>query len=347
MKDNEENTVTTEAIKNAVADNDAFSEGALERVPPEDKNEYEKPEPAFVEGDEDSPGNTAGTDKAGDDADNTDAGEGEGGKQEDGKDELPAEDLEMAKSFGLSEDDAKALGKTGVSRYLSAMSKGLAQFGLTQSGQQTSTHAGTMPEGTDQISKSAQTQGQNNADDPWQFKNDLDPETYDEKVVKQGGHMEFLTSEVRKLRDYIEVQRMQAEEQQFDTAIDALPEGYRDLFGSGRGTALDRESDHFKNRVEVFKTMQALRSGYQKLGRQVGDDVLFKQALRASFGDKEVSIAKKQISDQLKRDQAGRFIARPTGRKLSPDSDKQMSPKQRAILAVRQMLSEFGKDEND
>jgi hypothetical protein len=135
-----------------------------------------------------------------------------------------------------------------------------------------------------------------------------------------------------------EIQERQAEEQQsrFDAFIDGLGEEYRDLLGSGPSKKMPPTSAEFRNRVEVWERMQALRAWHMQRGHAPEADKLYREALHAAFGDQFQTIARKQIetTSATRRKSA---IARPAGREGTVD------PTTKAAQRIEKFWAEHGK----
>lgn len=290
----------------------------------------------------------SGGENAGSPSSTTDdaSGGGEKGKRvEADQGAIAAEDMELATTFGLSEDDAKELGPRGVARFLAAMTREVSRF-AGRSGGDSGGDEGPGPKD----GPKAKPQ------EPWKFKTKLTagPDGYEPDFLAEhaeiGGKVEAheaafhaLTNKVEELTQYIEGQRIQALEERFDAALAGMPD-CEELFGKGPGAKMDRNAVEFKNRAAVWDTMLALQEGYKSRGRKINEQSLIRLAVMATMGDRVQALTRKQIGTQMQRDATGRFLARPAGRKADAQ-DGRGDPEKSAVQAVRQKLQEFGADE--
>lgn len=164
---------------------------------------------------------------------------------------------------------------------------------------------------------------------------DLNPEEYDEPVVKGWSQMKQLLAHqaqaLTELQSQLQTgtQSNQLREAQefynwFDDSLTKF-DGAKDLFGEGYGDEMDQTLETFKNRDKLWNTFMQLREGATARGESVPrKETLLKQAYAAAFGDQ----AKKQITTTLagKIKKNGRsFTMAPTDRNGSPQTGDQVA----------------------
>lgn len=128
-----------------------------------------------------------------------------------------------------------------------------------------------------------------------------------------------------------------------DSVIGGLGESMQETFGKGPTTRMSPESQQFKNRQQVFSTATAIAQGLINQGtppqRLPPDDEIYRQAVRAVFGDQLAKAEKDQIAAGLKK-QSSQAIARPSGRK------SKMSEHERHTQAVIKYQREARQEAN-
>jgi len=175
---------------------------------------------------------------------------------------------------------------------------------------------------------------------------DLNPDEYDEPLVKGFAAMKALAAQLAEYRTTVEkvVDTAASRERDtlvrwFDDQVTALPAEYTETFGKGPGIKLAEKGPEFTNRGKLLKGMAALAAGLDQTGQDLPpQEELFQRALRMEFGDLIVTNTRKAISAQLNK-RAGQQIARPT-HKIARDDTR--TPRQRAIAAVKQVREEKG-----
>lgn len=187
------------------------------------------------------------------------------------------------------------------------------------------------------------------ATDP-EFKIDLDPKEYDEKIVQTLKDMqahydkkiEALSKEHAENFSSVTQQRQAeaaaAEEKAVDSAFAGMAE-LKQFVGSKPMSEIPKNSIAFKNRREIYSEAVAIKRGYEATGKPVPPlEKLLRTAAHAVLGDKTKTIATEQVRQQVteRRSQA---IARPTMRQGQGST---ASPEQRARAAAQAFLEEKG-----
>ena len=129
----------------------------------------------------------------------------------------------------------------------------------------------------------------------------------------------------------------------FDGAVAELGETWKDVFGEGSGDDLNPRGAHYRNRQRVSQEMDAIEAGYKHTGQKVpGESQLFKRAVRALYGDRTKKEVVKELNKKL-GDREKSMSSRPTNR----EHLNSMSDTQRATMAVRAKLAEYGKKSSE
>lgn len=250
------------------------------------------------------------------------------------------EHFEIAKHFGLSEEDVKAFGSP--EKFATAMHKVLdardsmvrAQLG----GQGKTPEQQQLPPGA-------------SGDDiplfelKFENKEMLDPELV-ANVEGINKHYHGLFNQVRDAMRTMQAQIGPLRELQFasdfDEALSGLPEEYSGILGKGSYRSMDRSSAEFGARQKVISKMQEMAEGMTVRGSQLPPlPELCAQAVQALYAGKATenqnTKARQELNGKL-RSRASQIIGRPTQRsnRELPFGDE------RATRAVRQFLRDKG-----
>ena len=146
-------------------------------------------------------------------------------------------------------------------------------------------------------------------DDPLDGILDLDPEDYDEDLVKGVGMLkDFIrkqSKEIKDLRGSLEAAETKSESRSFfDSRVSELDKDYTD------------ELKDSKKRAALRKQFDVLSAGYKATGEEVSQDEIFDQARDIVLGDVKTSIK----ASKLKK-RRSQFGARPGGEKNSAIKD--------------------------
>lgn len=267
---------------------------------------------------------------------------------------LAPELVAMAKEYGLTDAEAQAFGTpAALTAALGVFDRKIAALGREQLAAGAPPPPTPPPLPTTVPSVDPRTATPAPAATPGVgYKSKLSRDTYESDLVDEieatGTELQQVKSQLAVVLQHLGQQvgeqarrQIASEDQQFDGAISTLPEGYKEVLGVGTAAEMDRTTEQFKNRCELYQQMQAIRAGMKAMGQAPPPQkVLFERALRSLFGGQERTIARRQVSESLQRDAAGRFIQRPAGRRT--DGDSSLTPVDRAVKAVAVKLAEFG-----
>jgi len=88
--------------------------------------------------------------------------------------------------------------------------------------------------------------------------------------------------------------------EQIDRQFAELGADFKDVFGEGDISKIQRGSKFFKNRAAFVTEMKALRLGYQAVGKTADSKELFQKALNNLYPEKLKQLALKPTADKLK-----------------------------------------------
>lgn len=236
-------------------------------------------------------------------------------------DEIPDQLLAKAREFGLSREDVQTIGDT---KLLERIVSGLGNADDSQ-------------QKTQQKAEPAET---NQFDE--EFKVELDREIYEDDLCNA---VEATCKQINSMRKALaqamnstQAMQLEATASRLDNLFAKADDGFKDLFGEGSLSDLDRKSDFVKNRNEVIAEMGAIVAGYNQAGRKLpSEKEVFNKAVRSLYGDKiKEQVKKELVSKVQKRNRIA--ISRPSNRK----SRKTSSPEAMATQAVASKLKSFG-----
>lgn len=137
--------------------------------------------------------------------------------------------------------------------------------------------------------------------------------------------MERLSTMQQILGHFAEDRLRQVQDQyldSFDKRVESLGEDFKDLFGSGSGKALPRDSHELANRIRLDSVMGAIQQSRQQQGlTRLSEDEAFRRALVVEFPDRFEQSIRTKVAGQVANRQR-QFTSRPTGRKtegLTPE----------------------------
>lgn len=134
-------------------------------------------------------------------------------------------------------------------------------------------------------------------------------------------------------------------ESAFDNAVNAFVDGkkpFAAIFGKGTASDLDRNSDLFKNRSELFDAVMTLHAGMQARGGQpLSMDKLVEKAINAEFSEYVTQAAQQKKAETAASRQA-KHLNRPSHRNTSPTDRLE-----RAAGAARAKFEEHGLPADD
>lgn len=154
---------------------------------------------------------------------------------------------------------------------------------------------------------------------------ELDPEKYDENVIKAFEATKALIraqnetiNELRSSHEQSVVAGRQSAardvEQWFDRQVEALGEDFAESLGKGAYSALDRGSSQFAKRDQIASKMSIILAGYQSTGQSPPPrEEVFSEAARLVLHDDFVAARERKLAKDLEN-RAGQHIARPGGK---------------------------------
>lgn len=125
------------------------------------------------------------------------------------------------------------------------------------------------------------------------------------------------------------VNEVRSRESAFEQRIASLGDEYAELLGKGSGYQLDKSSPQFKNRVAVYRHMEALRAA----GLGENEDALFRAALGSALSGAMEDVIKRRIKAGLQKraDGAVGTPNKPSG--PIKETTKQKEERIKAMLA--------------
>lgn len=206
--------------------------------------------------------------------------------------------LEAAKASGFTDEELEGLDAPAVERLVAALDRKAIDF------------YGKQEQLRDEQGRFAAkpTPGQ-------MFELDLD-DTYDDHLVEQLQQMnEFYAAQIEALTSSLQQTGAPVSltgdnlSRWFDAKVSELGDGYDSVFGKGGIDRFAESSNEVRNRVELFRSFNALKTAYP----QAKDEDLFERAMRSSFSWVSETQQKKAIADKAKS-RAKTTIGRPSGR---------------------------------
>ena len=129
---------------------------------------------------------------------------------------------------------------------------------------------------------------------------------------------------------------------QMDQAFNALPEGWKETFGTGtrhefKSDPVRSSSEQYRNRVRLDQAMSAISRGRAQAGMpQLTPKQLFDRALRAEFGEQQDQAVRQQTQQRVQQRQS-QIIPRPTSK-----SPRKASNEENAKATVEKIFKEKG-----
>jgi len=170
-----------------------------------------------------------------------------------------------------------------------------------------------------------------------EFKVDLNPDEYDEKVIKtfedlNKFHTDRYAGLEAKLNQVLEAvgnEQAAAADVRFESMIEGLGEDFTDTLGKGPGHTLDRKGAQFENRIKLHEEIVRIAAGYAALNQRVPTEKeLFEQAVGTVFKDKQKNLDMDKLGKKLNK-RSKQSLGR-----AAPRKDKELSPDQRAAKFV-------------
>jgi hypothetical protein len=229
--------------------------------------------------------------------------------EEPAKDMTPAA-IAQARAAGFSDEELDGLAPEAVERLVTALDRRAIQM----FGNQPQTSVGENGAGGFGAARTASpTSG---------FELDLD-ETYDDHLVEQLQAMnQFYAQQLASLTSALQQTGApvsltgDALSAWFDAKVSDLGDGYDSVFGRGGIDRYGEASNEVRNRVELFRSFNALRQAYP--GSK--DEELFDRAMRSSFGWAQDAVQNKSLGNKAKA-RAKSTIGRPSGR-MTPNLER-------------------------
>ncbi len=147
--------------------------------------------------------------------------------------------------------------------------------------------------------------------DPLEGIPDLDPETYDEKLVGIVKALkDIVRSQTTKLADLEKSYATSGNQVWFDRQVASLGEAFEKVLG--KGDRLNRTSEQRAAISALEEKFEILKAGYKAAGKQVDQDAVFKEAVAVALGDVKVKAEAKVKADQLAARKL-QHLQRPSG----------------------------------
>jgi hypothetical protein len=204
--------------------------------------------------------------------------------------------------YGLTEEEARSLDEKGeLGRALDLIDRRFAKLGSE------STPKDAAPKAQDAPSyRTLETK--------------LDPDIYDEGLI---GQVNEIVDYVKSLHQKLEEVTGSSRRQRMDAFFAGLGEDYESVFGKGSLDDLPSRSVLRERRLEVERTVEALRAGYERTGQPIpSENVLMERSARMVAGNEMQALARKRAAEQA-RDAQGQFVAKPTHREGRPHTGRE------------------------
>jgi len=187
--------------------------------------------------------------------------------------------------------------------------------------------------------------GEKDSEKEPEFKIDLNPDEYDEKVINtfeglNKFHTDRYSALETKLNQVLEAvgnDQAAAADVRFESMIEGLGDDFTETLGKGPGHSLDQKGTQFENRVKLHEEIVRIAAGYAALGQQVPTEKeLFEKAVGVVFKDKQKTLEMDKLGKKLDK-RSKQSLGR-----AAPRKDRELSPDQRATNYV----NEFYKKNN-
>lgn len=216
--------------------------------------------------------------------------EDDGGGGSDGSGDLSDELLERAVSAGLTLAEAKEYPSSAL--LAKTLDRIQANRGDDDSG-----------------SRSADEQSAKNDDDLFRDLPELDPEDYDENIVKTVNGLKGIITNQQKIIQGLQSGEQNQEKSWFESKVTGLGDSFDKAFKAAP-----------EKRQSLQETFDALSAGYEAQGKQVGKDAIFDQAVSATLSDVQAEASTASKSKDLGK-RSSQHISRPGGKGEKPKKD--------------------------
>lgn len=216
--------------------------------------------------------------------------------------------MSQARDLGFSDEDLEGIDQSRVERMIAAVDR----RAIDAMNKIWSTNQPQSPAPAGMGAAPAGPQSPTGAPFPQQFKIDLDPNEYDDKLVATLNAMnQYWAQQFQALQAAAPAANVADDPttRWFDAQFSGLGEDYVSVFGKGTVDELRPDSPEEKNRLELYRAFAALRDAFPT----ASDEVLFQRAMNASFGHVKEAAAAKALKAAAKKRQAS-TIGKPSGR---------------------------------
>jgi len=170
----------------------------------------------------------------------------------------------------------------------------------------------------DKPPKSGDDKGQK-ADDPLAEIEALDPEVYDEKIIKIVDTLKRVVSaQSQEIASLKSSNAAAGETSWFNERVDSLGEEFVKALGSGDASKHTQEQKAMRD--ALAKKLAVLEAGYKAAGQQVDRKTAFDEAVAVVLGDVKMKAEAKVRADKL-AERRTQHLSRPSGAFVKPTSD--------------------------
>jgi len=285
--------------------------------PQDDAEESERPEDVYnIEPPEDEEISDGGEQEAS--GDDTSAGDDQADESADDLSGFDEALVTQAREMGFVDSEIRDFGSDAALQRTLGLLRGRAESASDTAGDDT---AGDLLGGAGQGEKEGPGP-EGELEDFVPFEVGLSEETYDPELVKvvkglsdhNGSQIQRLTQQVGALANELRMRDAVSFEHWFDSELETLPDDFKSIVGEGPGVELGKDSQEYKNRIKVVDQMNTIDRGREASGLpELPQREVFRQAIRAVFGDKQVEFAKSEVRRQARR-RKGQIVSRPTAR---------------------------------
>jgi hypothetical protein len=147
--------------------------------------------------------------------------------------------------------------------------------------------------------------------------------------------------------NHFQEQQREAFYDRFDSMIEELGEDYAPIFGKGRRADVLNDAKAVAARAELINQMLVDAESHARINPDKpipSERELLQRAVRALHGDKQQTIARREVAKNLRDRKTGQFVSRPAQRQ---SAESKGTPEQRANAYVNRFFAERGHDQDD
>lgn len=159
---------------------------------------------------------------------------------------------------------------------------------------------------------------------------DLDPEVYDEEMIKSNKATKaIMIAQQKLLRELVKTKSDSGASTWFDQQVTALGKDYVEAIGEGATSGLDPKSPQAVKRDALLSKVKVLEAGYKAAGIEIGKSEVFREATSLVLGDVVVKAAEKARKAELEQ-RSSQHISRPSGSRAVPKA----TPEEETAAAI-------------